>query len=544
MSSELIEQARILFFDNQLDDARQLLQKTLEIDVKNEQAWLLYIECVAPEKRARALEVCLKFIPESQAAHKTLDGLRTRESSVMPEIGIPGTEKSIYEGFQDQDASAQVKESQIITSDNPASTVTIIPQPEIPTNEPENLQPPESTFENLQTPTLIEDSFTSQTQRIEQANSNKSPGQTPLKPTHEAQTAQTQPIEHSAIAVGTSVEIPKSIQDLPTETTKPVFPTSVSQSGESNDLPADSEIPLSETRRLKINTDQGLQKTAPIEAISPEGAQILEFNGESSPGIGESGFFLPDLEIQSPESFPSSTSTPTKGSEGNTAPFSDVGGEASIDIQSPFTDQPDQIATAITNLDGISPKEMDSTSDARTQIMGQEDSSHAEVPSHSVLESVIESKSVEPHPETLITKVDILPPESDITQPVRLTFPQSERQTIPDSTQKVQLTPKPFLTKNGGSLSPTTGLPYQLQREKNPSGTIKTPGYEKQSDDRTALYVTAGLAVLFAAIIIILLAYLIITQDPLLINFPKTPPVLTPTSLPIKTLTSLLVVMA
>lgn len=81
-----LSQAISLIRSGQKDQARDLLYALLKADPHNEMAWLWLAETLPnDEQRIRALEQCLKAIPESQLARKGLERMRKLQDPPPPD---------------------------------------------------------------------------------------------------------------------------------------------------------------------------------------------------------------------------------------------------------------------------------------------------------------------------------------------------------------------------------------------------------------------------------------------------------------------------
>jgi hypothetical protein len=84
MIEQLLPQAVELVKSGQKGTARDLLLTIVESDQTNETAWLWLVETLEnDQQRMRALERCLKFIPDSQHAQHGLEKLITRQKEFV-----------------------------------------------------------------------------------------------------------------------------------------------------------------------------------------------------------------------------------------------------------------------------------------------------------------------------------------------------------------------------------------------------------------------------------------------------------------------------
>jgi len=83
MSSERINQAKVLLQEGKKREARELLQKIISADPHNESAWLWFIDTLLTDaERVTALEKCLKLNPNSKIAQRGLALLQKKQSTL------------------------------------------------------------------------------------------------------------------------------------------------------------------------------------------------------------------------------------------------------------------------------------------------------------------------------------------------------------------------------------------------------------------------------------------------------------------------------
>jgi hypothetical protein len=105
MDEQLLSQAVELVKSGEKNAARDRLLKILESDQTNEIAWLWLVETLDnDQQRMRALERCLKFIPDSQHARLGLEKLRSRQKDIAVHAGTIQNQFTIEPDIQVENA--------------------------------------------------------------------------------------------------------------------------------------------------------------------------------------------------------------------------------------------------------------------------------------------------------------------------------------------------------------------------------------------------------------------------------------------------------